>query len=163
MSFALLLSTFFTSIFTSIPRTDNSISPSPLPHLSATRRHEWVHSTQQTLITDAVPAAPYRLVPSLLSYRWTEFRLPGRERGGRGEGVRSETHPTRLHLIRRTKRSDKTIRQMLDEQKKLQGRLIARENKALRMDVGWRSDIEDPVKYVCHQPAESDRSLGDPK
>lgn len=31
MSFALLLSTFFTSIFTSIPRTDNSISPSPSP------------------------------------------------------------------------------------------------------------------------------------
>lgn len=23
-------------------------------------------------------------------------------------------------------------------------------NKALRMDVGWRSDIEIPVKYVCH-------------
>lgn len=47
--------------------------------------------------------------------------------------------------------------------KELQGRLIARKNKALRMDVGWRSDIEIPVKYVCHHPAESDRSLGDPK
>lgn len=146
MSFALLLSTFFTSIFTSIPRTDNSISPPSFCH-SETR------IGTLSLVNSDNRCSTYR-IDGLNSVCLEE----------RGEGVRSETAPTHLHLIlKRNAVIRYTIRQMLDEQKKLQGRLIARKNKALRMDVGWRSDIEIPVKYVCHHPAESDRSLGDPK
>lgn len=52
--------------------------------------------------------------PSASFHQW--YRIDGLNSvclEERGEGVRSESDPTRLHLIRRTKRSDKTIRQML--------------------------------------------------
>lgn len=92
------------------------------------------------------------------SYRWTEFRLPGRDRGG----VRSETDPTRLHLILKRNAVIRQFGKCLMNKKNCKVGDFEK-NKALRMDVGWRSDIEIPVKYVCHHPAESDRSLGDPK
>lgn len=81
MSFALLLSTFFTSIFTSIPRTDNSIPPPSFCH-SETR------IGTLSLVNSDNRCSTYR-IDGLNSVCLEE----------RGEGVRSETDPTRLHLI----------------------------------------------------------------
>lgn len=104
MSFALLLSTFFTSIFTSIPRTDNSIPPPSFCH-------------SETRIGTLNPANS--------DNRCSTYRIDGLNSVclGEREGVRSETDPTSLHLIlKRNAVIRYTIRQMLDEQKKLQGR-----------------------------------------